>query len=196
MKVERKIFLPLRLNIQQFAEDNGEGGAGAPKTYSEEEYNKIQAELSKYKASFDKASSDLAEEKRKAKAKMTEDEKKAQEDAEKEAKFNEMAKELQKFKLKSSLGKVFEGENLDNVVEAIVSNDLNKVTEIIVKTQEEFKTKTTEELKQQFSKSSKIPGGVSSDDDSDDDVIKNLAKKQSSKKASVKNDAWDKYNNR
>lgn len=196
MKVERKISLPLRLNIQQFAEDGGEGGADAPKTYSEEEYNKIQAELSKYKASFDKASSELAEEKRKSKAKMTEDEKKAQEDAEKEAKFNEMAKELQKFKLKSSLGKVFEGENLDNVVEAIVDNDLNKVTEIIVKTQEEFKTKTTEELKQQFSKSSKIPGGVSSDDDNDDDVIKNLAKKQSSKKAKAENDAWKNYINR
>lgn len=196
MKVERKILLPLRLNIQQFAEDGGEGGASAPKTYSEEEYNKIQAELSKYKASFDKASSELAEEKRKSKAKMTEDEKKAQEDAEKEAKFNEMAKELQKFKLKSSLGKVFEGENLDNVVEAIVSNDLNKVTEIIVKTQEEFKTKTTEELKQQFSKSSKIPGGVGGDDDSDDDLIKNLAKKQSSKKAKAENDAWKNYINR
>ena len=201
MKVEKKLLLPL--NIQLFADgDGGNGGDGgnppAPKTYSEEEYKKLQDELGKMKASFDKASSDLADEKKKNKAKMSEDEKKKLEDEEKDKKFKEMETELNKLKLKNSLSKTFEESEIEGIVEAIVSNDTAKLAELIVKSHEEFKKKTMEEAKKEFSKSSNIPGGSGDgkDDDEETKKISELAKQQSAKKATTENKAWDNYKSR
>ena len=201
MKVEKKLLLPL--NIQLFADgDGGNGGDGgnppAPKTYSEEDYKKLQDELGKMKASFDKASSDLADEKKKNKAKMSEDEKKKLEDEEKDRKFKEMETELNKLKLKNSLSKTFEESEIEGIVEAIVSNDTAKLAELITKSHEEFKKKTMEEAKKEFSKSSNIPGGSGDgkDDDEETKKITELAKQQSAKKATTENKAWDNYKSR
>lgn len=202
MKVEKKLLLPL--NIQLFADgDGGNGGDGgnppAPKTYSEEEYKKLQDELGKMKASFDKASSDLADEKKKNKAKMSEDEKKKLEDEEKDKKFKEMETELNKLKLKNSLSKTFEESEIEGIVEAIVSNDTAKLADLIVKSHEEFKKKTMEEAKKEFSKSSNIPGGSGDgkeDDDENTKTVAELAKTQSSKKPTTENKAWDNYKSR
>lgn len=204
MKVEKKLLLPL--NIQLFADGgdggNGDGGNGgnppAPKTYSEEEYKKLQDEYAKMKASFDKASSDLADEKKKAKAKMSDDEKKKLEDDEKDKKFKEMETELNKLKLKTSISKSFEESEVDGIVEAIISNDVSKLSELIVKSHEDFKKKTMEEAKKEFSKSSKIPGGDGGNDGDDEETkkISELAKQQSAKKATTENKAWDNYKTR
>lgn len=192
MKVER-FKLPLRLNIQQFADDNGgadngNGEGDAPKTYSQEEYDKVQSELAKFKAALDKTSSELATEKKRAKAKLSEEEKKAQEDEEKNKKFTEMETTIRKYELKDSLSKSFEGETLDSLTDAIIGNDYKKIAEIIAKNHEEFKKVTIENAKKEFSKSSTLPGGNSSEAD---DVITKLAKKQSEKKENQQ-DNWNK----
>lgn len=193
--VKRGLLLPLR--IQLFAE-NGDGDNGgdnnqpAPKTYTEEEFNKM-------KAAFDKASSDLAEEKKKAKARMSDDEKKKTEDEEKQRKFEEMEKELNKLKLTSSLAKVFEESEIEGIVNAIVDNDVQTLADLISKSHEAYKKKVTDEAKKEFSKSSSVPGGngSSSEDDEETKKIEELAKAQSSgNKAKTDNKAWNNYKER
>lgn len=202
MKVEKsKLLLPL--TIQMFADgDSGEGEGGnppAPKTYSEDEYKKIQEELSKMKASFDKASSDLAEEKKKNKAKMSEDEKRKADDEEKQKRFDEMETKLKKYELKASLSKCFEETEIDEIIEAIVLNDTTKLADLISKSHEAYKKKVQDEAKKEFSKSAKIPGGNNEgeDDDENSKAIAELAKTQSGGNKTVhENKAWDNYKNR
>ena len=190
MKEKKKMLLPL--NIQLFAD---EGGAGSddptPKTYTEEEYKKIQDDLAKMKASFDKASSDLAEEKKKNKAKLSEEEKKKADDEEKQRQFEEMSTKLKKFELKASLSKSFDETEIDDIVESIISNDTNKLCELIVKSKENYQKKVTEEAKKQFSKSAKVPGGNGNADDDEDEktkLIADLAKNQSKEKGEMQNE--------
>ena len=195
MKEMKKMLLPL--NIQLFAEEGGDnGGDPAPKTYSEEEYKKIQDEFAKMKASFDKASSELAEEKKKNKAKLSEEEKKKADDEEKQRQFEEMSTKLKKFELKASLSKTFDETEIDDIVDSIISNDINKLCELINKSKENYQKKVTEEAKKQFSKTAKVPGGNGGQDDETDEntkLIQNLAKSQSSANTEKKNTAWDNY---
>lgn len=197
MKVEKKLLLPL--NIQLFADGEGEGEGGTPKTYSEEEYKKIQEDYAKMKASFDKASSELAEEKKRNKAKMSEDEKRKADDEEKQKQFDEMSKKLKRFELKASLSKSFADTEIDDIVEAIIENDSNKLAELISKSHEEYKKKVTEEAKKTFSKSSKVPGGNGEGQDDEDEktkLIEDLAKSQSKDKTNSNNTAWGNYKSR
>ena len=197
MKVEKKLLLPL--NIQLFADGEGEGEGGTPKTYSEEEYKKIQEDYAKMKASFDKASSELAEEKKRNKAKMSEDEKRKADDEEKQKQFDEMSKKLKRFELKASLSKSFADTEIDDIVEAIIENDSNKLAELISKSHEEYKKKVTEEAKKTFSKSSKVPGGNGEGQDDEDEktkLIEDLAKSQSKDKPNSNNSAWSNYKSR
>lgn len=190
MSVKNRRGLMLPLMIQMFADDDGNNGGGTPpKTYSEEEYNKM-------KAAFDKASSELAEAKKKEKAKMSEDEKKKAESEEKAKEFESMKKELKQMKLSKSLSKVFtETEECENIVKAFLDDDLEKVIDLISKSQENFRKKVEQEAKSKFSKSAKVPGANGGTDDGDSSKIAALAKKKSAKTES-KDNAWDKYKNR
>lgn len=185
--------LPLKLNIQMFAEGDGDKGGDdpnpnpQPKTYSEEEYLKM-------KSAFDKASSELAEAKKKEKAKMSEEEKKKVEIEEREKKFSDMEKELTMMKMEKTLSKTFDEKYTKEVSEAIISGDTEKLVESIFKSQEEFKKKVMEEAKLEFSRKGKIPG-TQDDGAGDDSKFADLAKKKSSKPAEKK-DAWDKYKDR
>ena len=113
-----------KLNIQFFAEpDNGTGGTDGgndnqPKTYSEEEYNKLKNDYDKLKTQFDKTSSDVAELKKQAKAKLTDDEKKAQENAEKEKQFADLQSQIEDYQLKDELvkGNIFTNEEIDKIL--------------------------------------------------------------------------------
>lgn len=183
----KKLWLPL--DIQMFAEGGKEGGDETPKTYSEEEYNKM-------KAAFDKASSELAEAKKKEKAKMSEDEKKKVELEEKDKEFESMKKELKKMKLSKSLSKVFtEAEECEGITNALIEDDIDKVIDLIGKSQENFRKKVEEEAKTKFSKSAKIPRATDSDDGGENSKIAELAKKKSTK-VEDKGDAWGKFKNR
>lgn len=194
-KERRKFLLPL--NIQLFADGDGDGGdGGSPKTYSEEEYKKVQDELAKMKASFDKTSSELAAEKKKAKEKLSEEEKKRLEGEEKEKQFAEMQKELKQMKLSKNLSKVFtdEGE-CEAIAKAFMDDDIDKVIELIGKSHENFKKKVEEEAKSKFSKSAKVPGAADHNGDGDDSKIAELAKKKSTK-VETNDDKWNKFKNR
>lgn len=155
----QKRFIPL--NIQLFAEndpnnDNGGNGGGTddtpPKTYSEQEYLKL-------KASFDKASSELAEAKKQAKAKMSEDEKKAQEQDEINKKLADYESKFEDYALKEELmkGNVFTSEE----IESIIKEKNDKPT--LLKTMVSFFNKKVEDIKKQavadFMKSSDVGGG-------------------------------------
>lgn len=183
----KKLWLPL--NIQLFADEGGEGGAETPKTYSEEEYNKM-------KAAFDKASSELADAKKKAKDKLSEDEKKRLESEEKDKEFESMKKELKKMKISKSLSKVFtDSEECEGIANAFIEDDIEKVIELISKSQDNFRKQVETEAKSKFSKSAKIPGAADEDGGSEKSKIAELAKKKSTKVES-KTDAWDKFKNR
>lgn len=192
MSVKNRRGLMLPLNIQLFADgdgDNGNGGGTPPKTYSEEEYNKM-------KAAFDKASSELAEAKKKEKAKMSEEEKKKAENEEKAKEFESMKKELKQMKLSKSLSKVFtDSEECEGIANAFIEDDIEKVIELISKSQENFRKQVETEAKSKFSKSAKIPGAADDDSGSEKSKIAELAKKKSTKIES-KTDAWDKFKNR
>lgn len=184
--------LPLKLNIQMFAEgDDGKGGDDPnpqPKTYSEEEYKKM-------KDAFDKASSELAEAKKKEKAKMSEEEKKKAELEEKDKKFSDMEKELTMLKMEKTLSKTFDEKTTKEVSEAIITSDTEKLVDLIFKSQEEFRKRVMEEAKAEFSKKGKIPGANDSGGEGDNSKIAELAKKKSAK-VENKVDAWDKFKNR
>ena len=170
----KKLWLPL--NIQLFADEGGEGGAETPKTYSEEEFNKM-------KAAFDKASSELAEAKKKAKDKLSEDEKKRLESEEKD----KLEKEIRTLKKDS--------EECEGIANAFIDDDIEKVIDLISKSQENFRKQVETEAKSKFSKSAKIPGAADEDGGSEKSKIAELAKKKSTKVES-KTDAWDKFKNR
>ncbi len=189
MSVKKRKNLWLPLNIQLFADEGGEGGAETPKTYSEEEFNKM-------KAAFDKASSELAEAKKKAKDKLSEDEKKRLESEEKDKEFESMKKELKKMKISKSLSKVFtDSEECEGIANAFIEDDIEKVIDLISKSQENFRKQVETEAKSKFSKSAKIPGAADDDSGSEKSKIAELAKKKSTKVES-KTDAWDKFKNR
>ena len=152
----QKMKLPLK--IQQFSEndgnDNGGDGGTPPKTYSEQEYFKL-------KASFDKASSELAEAKKQAKAKMSEDEKNAQEQEEIKNKLADYESKFEDYALKDELmkGNVFTSEE----IESIIKEKNDKPT--LLKTMVTLFNKKTEDIKKQavadFMKSSDVGGGDS-----------------------------------
>lgn len=124
MKSETTQKLRFPLNIQLFADPNpsgeGDGNGGndtPPKTYSEQEYLKL-------KSSFDKVSSEVADLKKQAKAKMNDDEKKAQEQKEKDEILASTKKELLSIKLsKEFMIAGFDEETTNKIVEAYNDND-------------------------------------------------------------------------
>lgn len=157
-------------NIQLFAENepnNDNGGNGGndnpPKTYSQEEYNKL-------KASFDKASSEVADLKKQAKAKMSEEEKKAQEQDEINKKLADYESKFEDYALKEELmkGNVFTSEE----IESIIKEKNDKPT--LLKTMVSLFNKKVEDIKKQavadFMKSSDVGGGNGSGNAIDKDV--------------------------
>ena len=124
--MEKKNLLPL--NIQLFAEnenaDNGGGSEETPKTYSQEEYDKIIAERDKFKKSIDNLTKENADFKRKQKEKMSEEEKIAEAQKEKDRVLQETQKELLGLKLsKEFMIAGFNEETTSLLVESFNNND-------------------------------------------------------------------------
>ncbi len=168
MKIEttRKM---IPLNVQLFAEpnnDNGGNGGGndpQPKTYSEEEYNKL-------KASFDKTSSELAEAKKREKAKMSEEEKKTQEQEEVNKKLAEYESKFEDYALKEELlkGNIFTTEEIDKVIKA--KNDKPALLKTIMELFNSKVDNIKKEAVADFMKSSNVGGGHAKGNNSDQDV--------------------------
>lgn len=186
MEKQNKTRGLLPLNIQLFAE-SGEGGGDPnpnpnpnpqPKTYTEEEYNKL-------KASFDKTASEIAELKKQLKAKQTDDEKKAEEEAEKEKQYNELVKQNKEMKIANKLATAgYSEKDIQALSKPILEGDVDALCTVLsdlIKTKTEEITKAAQD---QFNKSSKIPGGKgnSSDDDIPDEVQAYIDAKKNSQK--------------
>ena len=107
----------LRLgNIQFFAE--GDDGGTTPKTYSQEEVDKLNAEMAKYKARVDELSKNEKKYKDEIKAKLSEEEKKAQEQEEINKKLADYESKFEDFALKEELVKLntFTSEEIESIV--------------------------------------------------------------------------------
>ena len=119
----------LPLNIQMFAEnedvvENGGVSEETPKTYSQEEYDKIIAERDKFKKSIDNLTKENADFKRKQKEKMSEEEKIAEAQKEKDRVLQETQKELLGLKLsKEFMIAGFSEETTSSLVESFTNND-------------------------------------------------------------------------
>lgn len=118
----KKQLIPL--NIQLFAEDGGNGGSETPKTYSQEDYDKITAELEKIKKANDNLSKENAEHKRKAKEKLSEEEKLAQAQKEKDELLVNAQKELLAIKMsKEFMIAGFDEKTTDDIVKSFTEKD-------------------------------------------------------------------------
>lgn len=131
-----------------YAPDNGANGGGAGDNGGESGqvvetdykalYEKLQAdhekaktENAKLKASFDKTASEVAELKRASKAKMSEEEKRAAETAEREQRYQELQNEVYEMRVSTAFAKAgFDEKDYGDIAKKIVevggeqSNDL------------------------------------------------------------------------
>lgn len=163
--MKRKQLIPL--NIQLFGEDDGDGGDGGnptPKTYSEEEYNKLKAridELSKNEKSY----------KEQLKAKMTEEEKQkeAQENVNKE--IEDLKKENQKFKIAKELAVGgFDEEQIEKITDCIVENKTIDLCKLLSSYRKSLVEQITKQVKSELQKSNKLPNSAGDGKQLDDDV--------------------------
>ncbi len=181
----KKMLFPL--NIQLFADGDGDDGKGGtdqnpPKQkYSDEEYEKL-------KASFDKASSELAEAKKQLKGKQTEDEKKAEEEANRQKEVDNLKREVATYKIKNSLQECFEKEEVEKISKAILDGDMDSLIKNLVDIRKAYKDKIYAQAKDEFSKSARIPGGNGSSSDNNDNptVQEYLKGKQNKGKTNAK----------
>ena len=115
------------LNIQLFAEggEDGQGGEpDTPKTYTQEEVDRLNAEIEKIKKANDNLSKENAEHKRKAKEKLSEEEKIAQAQREKEEALAAAQTELLQIKLsKEFLVAGFDEETVNTLVKSFTQED-------------------------------------------------------------------------
>lgn len=160
----KKKFIPL--NIQLFADEGGEGGdvETPPKTYSEEEYNKLKArvdELSKNEKNY----------KDQLKAKMTDEEKQkeAQELVKKE--IEDLKKENQKFKIAKELAVGgYSDEQINKITEHIVEGNVTELCKVLSTYRKEIVEEVTKQVKADLQKSNKIPSGSGDGKEIDNDV--------------------------
>lgn len=116
-----------KFDIQLFAENvenTQENDNENQENYSKEEYQKIVDELSKFKKANDNLSKENADYKRKAKEKLSEEEKKAQLEKEKDEALSNAQKELLGIKMsKELLIGGFDEKTTNNLIESYSSGD-------------------------------------------------------------------------
>lgn len=134
------------------------------KTYSHEEYEKL-------KASFDKTSSELASLKKQAQQKMTDEEKKAEEDKALREKLANYESQLENLTLEKSLTKnnLFSSEEAQNILKSKdnKSEMLESIMTLVSAKIEQAKKNAIAE----FMQSSNVNGGTSTTNSADDEII-------------------------
>ena len=154
--MEKKKLFEYPLNIQLFAdgEDGGENGGankGTPKTYTEEEYNKL-------KASFDNTSSELAKYKKEAKAKLSEEEKKQKEQEEKDTLLKELQEKVLKSEMTTELTKSgLEENSISNIIEAFKTGDGTNLSKVIAEEILKHIKKVKDEAQKDFQSNGTTP---------------------------------------
>lgn len=134
------------------------------KTYSQEEYEKL-------KASFDKTSSELASLKKQVQQKMTDEEKKAEEDKALREKVANYESQLENLTLEKSLTKnnLFSSEEAQNILKSKdnKSEMLESIMTLISAKIEQAKKNAIAE----FMQSSNVTGGIKTPNSADDEII-------------------------
>ena len=186
--IKEKSFIPTRkripLNIQLFAEPNdggngGDGGDGA-KTYTQEEMDKLIAERDNFKRANDNLSKENAEYKRKSKEQLSEEEKRAAAQKEKDELLASTQKELLAIKLSNEfLTAGFSEESSQKLVKAYSESensiDFFKALSTEVKALVENVRK---EEKANFMQQAKLPNGGNGGQGGDvNPLIKNIIDK-------------------
>lgn len=118
------------------------------------EYEKLQADYAKLKNSFDKASSDIADFKRKDKDRMSEEQRKTAELEEREEHYKAIEKENSLYKYKSALNGLIKDEKVLNEIAECYSDGniydaIKKTSEYSTKMQKELEKSIKLELLQQ-----------------------------------------------
>ncbi len=187
--IKEKSFIPRKkripLNIQLFAEpndggDGGEGGEGA-KTYTQEDIDKLIAERDSFKRANDNLSKENAEYKRKSKEHLSEEEKRAAAQKEKDELLASTQKELFSIKLSNEfLTAGFNEESSQKLVKSF--NESENSIDFFKTLSTEIKTlieNVRKEEKANFMKSSKIPNGGNGGNGGDvNPLIKNIIDKK------------------
>lgn len=134
------------------------------KTYSQEEYEKL-------KASFDKTSSELASLKKQVQQKMTDEEKKAEEDKALREKVANYESQLENLTLEKSLTKnnLFSSEEAQNILKSKdnKSEMLESIMTLVSAKIEQAKKNAIAE----FMQSSNVTGGIKTQNSADDEII-------------------------
>jgi hypothetical protein len=117
------------------------------------ELETMRAELAKMKASFDRASSELAEHKRRERDRMTEDEKRAAAEAEREAHYKELERRIALSDYSAELDDVTDGKIKNDIAELLAEGKiveaLKKFKEFRVKDRAEMEKRIKAELMKQ-----------------------------------------------
>lgn len=154
MKKEKNL---MPLNIQLFAEQ-GDGGNEPPKTYTQEEVDKINAELEKLKAANNNLSKENAEHKRKAKEKLSEEEQIAQAQKEKDEMLANAQKELLAIKMsKEFLVAGFDEETVNSIVKSFGQEDPVQFAKTITECIKKLVENVRKEEQVKFQQSSTVP---------------------------------------
>lgn len=160
-KMKNKFRFPL--NIQCFAEEPTDGEpnpSSGSKTYSEEEYNQLLAELEKQKSLKDKYSSEIADYKKKEKEKMTDDQKKDMQQKELIEKLDLVQKELRMTKMSKEFISVgFNEEATKNIIESYEKNreDPIEFTKMLCASIKKFIDSVRLEEQQKFNQNTPLP---------------------------------------
>lgn len=166
-----KTQIPFKLQFFGEVEPTSEPNPNL-KTYSQEEYEKL-------KASFDKTSSELASLKKQVQQKMTDEEKKAEEDKALREKVANYESQLENLTLEKSLTKnnLFSSEEAQNILKSKdnKSEMLESIMTLVSAKIEQAKKNAIAE----FMQSSNVTGGVKTPPNSADDEIIEMAKRAS-----------------
>lgn len=110
------------------------------------EFERLQAEHARVKSSFDKASSEVAEYKRKERERMSDDEKKAASDAEREAHYKDLERRLALSDYSAELDDIVDAKVKTEVVELFADG---KIVEALKKFKE-FRAKDRAEMEKRI----------------------------------------------
>lgn len=159
MKENKKLF---PLDLQLFAENgNGNGGNGGsetPKTYTQEDMDKLIAERDKYKQANDNLSKENADYKRKAKDKLSEEERLAEEQKAKDEELSKTRQELLTIKMSKELMNVgFDDKTINNILESYNKGDSVEFAKTLSKEINTLIENVRKEEKTKFQQSSTTP---------------------------------------
>lgn len=188
-----------KLNIQLFAEPT-DGGTNDGNTkvennpISKEDYDKLINDYNKLKSANDNLSKENANYKRQAKDKMSEEEKKAQQDKEKDDLIAQMRQEILSTKMSKELtGCGFDDKQCEEIITCFTKGDMVEFTKTISNKINELVANKIKEEQKKFQASSTLPPSGTGTNDKIDPLFKSILE---SKESNKKNNARDYYLNR